>query len=120
MVSFCFKSSVLDETPYITLVLILPVIKLKALQNSVSGSAVYMSQVRMIDIVFPRNISSHPLYLTPYDISNKSCAANADGSAWSTAKFHWHGGWGSMRKSCTHGYITWKRGGGMLELAVVL
>ena len=41
MISVCFKSSVLDRKPYITLVVILLVIKLKAHLNAVSGSAVY-------------------------------------------------------------------------------
>ena len=52
-------------------------------------------------------------------IMTQACTASAEGLAWSTAKFHWHGGWRSMRKSCAHGYMTCKRGGRMLQLVVV-
>ena len=40
-------------------------------------------------------------------------AASAAGWFWSVAKFHWHGAWRSARKSCTHGHLSCKRGGGM-------
>ena len=46
------------------------------------------------------------------------CAARAAGSSWSVAKFHWHGAWPSACKSCTHGHVSCKRGGGMWELVV--
>ena len=41
------------------------------------------------------------------------CAASAAGSSWSVAKFNWHGAWRSAGKSCIHGHVSCKRGGGM-------
>ena len=38
---------------------------------------------------------------------------SAAGSSWSVAKFHLHGAWRSARKSCIHGHVSCKRGGGM-------
>ena len=57
MIYFWFKSRNLDGMPCITLVVIHPVIKLKAHKNAVSGSAVYMCQLRKIDIHFSRSCS---------------------------------------------------------------
>ena len=51
MTSACSKSSVLGGKPYITLVVVLQI----AHQYAASESAVYMSPLRKIDIVFPWN-----------------------------------------------------------------
>ena len=44
------------------------------------------------------------------------CDASAEGSAWSKAIFHWCGEWCFTHKSCTHGHMTCKRVGRMLEM----
>ena len=43
-------------------------------------------------------------------------AADSGGLALSMAMSHWHGAWRSAHKSCTHGYVSWKRGGVKREL----
>ena len=45
-------------------------------------------------------------------------AADVGGLALSMAKSHWHGALCSAHKSCTHGHVSWKRGGGKRELVV--
>ena len=47
-------------------------------------------------------------------------AADAGGSALSMAKSHRHRALGSAHRSCTHGYLSWKRGGGKRELVAAL
>ena len=42
--------------------------------------------------------------------------ADVGGLALSMAKSHWHGALHSAHKSCTHGHMSWKRGGGKREL----
>ena len=45
-----------------------------------------------------------------------SSRCNSWGLALSTAKSHWHGALHSAHNSCTHGHVSWKRGGGKKEL----
>ena len=45
-------------------------------------------------------------------------AADVGGLVLSMAKSHWHGALHSAHKSCTHGHMSWKRGGVKRELVV--
>ena len=43
-------------------------------------------------------------------------AADVGGLVLSMAKSHWHGALRSAHKSCTHGHVSWKRGGVKREM----